>query len=162
QESQKRAGAAIAGGAFDREIVPVSSPQKKGDATVCAKDESPRPDVTLEQLAKLPALFRKGGSVTAGNSSPLNDGASAVVVASEEAVKAGGATPLARVVAFAPAGVEPNLMGEGPIPAGKKALARAGWSVSDLDLIELNEAFASQSLACIRGLELDPAKVNVN
>ena len=160
--SQKKAGEAVARGAFDREIAAVTIPQKKGDAVVFAKDESPRPETTIEQLAKLPAVFRKGGSVTAGNSSPLNDGASAVLVASEEAVKAHGLTPLARVVAFATAGVEPNLMGEGPIPAGKKALARTGWRVGDLDLVELNEAFAAQSIACLRGLELDPAKVNVN
>ncbi len=162
QASQKKAGEAIAKGAFDREIVGVAIPQKKGDPVMFAADESPRPDVTMEQLAKLPAAFRKGGSVTAGNSSPLNDGASAIVVASEEAVRAANVTPLARVVAFATAGVEPNLMGEGPIPAGKKALARAGWSVKDLDLVELNEAFAAQSIACVRGLELDPSRVNVN
>jgi acetyl-CoA acyltransferase len=160
--SQKRATAALARGLFDREIAPIAIPQKKGDAVVFARDESPRPETTLEALAKLPAVFRKGGTVTAGNSSPLNDGASAVLLASEEAVRAHDVTPLARVVAFATAGVEPNLMGEGPIPAGKKALARAGWKASDLDLVELNEAFASQSLACIRGLELDPEKVNVN
>jgi 3-oxoadipyl-CoA thiolase len=160
--SQKKAGEALAKGAFEREIVPVPVPQKKGDAVLFAKDESPRPDVTMEGLAKLPAAFRKGGSVTAGNSSPLNDGASAVLVASEEAVRAAKLEPLARVVAFATAGVEPNYMGEGPIPAGKKALARAGWRVSDLDLVELNEAFAAQSIACLRGLELDDARVNVN
>jgi 3-oxoadipyl-CoA thiolase len=161
-ESQRKAGAAGAAGAFDAEIAPVPVPQKKGDHVSFAKDECPRPDVTMDQLAKLPAVFRKGGSVTAGNSSPLNDGASAVVVASEEAVRSAGITPLARIVAFATAGVEPNLMGEGPIPAGKKALARAGWKVGDLDLVELNEAFAAQSIACVRGLELDPSKVNVN
>ncbi len=160
--SQKRAGAAIAKGAFAREIVPVPIPQKKGEPVLFAVDESPRPDTTLEALAKLAPVFRKGGSVTAGNSSPINDGASAVLVASEEIVRAHDLEPLARVVAFATAGVEPNLMGEGPIPAGKKALARAGWKVGDLDLVELNEAFAAQSLACIRGLELDPEKVNVN
>jgi 3-oxoadipyl-CoA thiolase len=163
-QSQRKAGAAIAAGAFDREIAPVPVPpaHKKAEHIVFAKDECPRPDVTLEQLAKLPAVFRKGGSVTAGNSSPLNDGASAVVVASEEAVRAANLTPLARVVAFATAGVEPNFMGEGPIPAGKRALARAGWKVADLDLVELNEAFAAQSIACVRGLELDPSRVNVN
>ena len=160
--SQKRATAALVRGLFDREIVPVAIPQKKGDAVLFAKDESPRLDATIEALIKLPPVFRKGGTVTAGNSSPLNDGASAVVLASEEVVRARNVEPLARVVAFATAGVEPNLMGEGPIPAGKKALARAGWKVADLDLVELNEAFASQSLACIRGLELDPEKVNVN
>jgi acetyl-CoA acetyltransferase family protein len=162
--SQKKAGEAIARGAFDREIVPIAVPGsgKKAEPVPFTKDESPRPEVTIEGLAKLPAVFRKGGSVTAGNSSPINDGASAVLVASEEAVKRAGVEPMARVVAFATAGVEPNLMGEGPIPAGKKALARAGWSVADLDLVELNEAFAAQSIACLRGLELDPARVNVN
>jgi 3-oxoadipyl-CoA thiolase len=159
--SQKKATAAVAAGLFDREIVPVPVPQKKGDPLLFAKDESPRGDVTLEGLAKLAPAFRKGGSVTAGNSSPLNDGASAVLVVSEDVVKAEKLTPLARVVAHATAGVHPSLMGEGPIPAGKKALSRAGWSVKDLDLVELNEAFAAQSLACIRGLELDAAKVNV-
>ena len=160
--SQKKATAALAAGAFDREIVPVPVPQKKGDPVVFAKDESPRGDATLEALAKLQPAFRKGGTVTAGNSSPINDGASAVLVASEEAVKAHKLEPLARVVAHATAGVHPSLMGEGPIPAGKKALSRAGWTVSDLDLVELNEAFAAQSLACLKGLELDASKVNVN
>jgi acetyl-CoA acetyltransferase family protein len=160
--SQKKAAAAIAAGAFDREIVAVPIPQKKGDPVLFAKDESPRGDTTVEALAKLQPAFRKGGTVTAGNSSPINDGASAVLVASEEAVKAHRLEPLARVVAHATAGVHPNLMGEGPIPAGKRALARAGWTVNDLDLVELNEAFAAQSLACVRGLELDAARVNVN
>jgi acetyl-CoA acetyltransferase family protein len=127
-----------------------------------AKDESPRGDTTLEALAKLPTVFRKGGTVTAGNSSPLNDGASAVLVASEDVVRAHGLEPLARVVAHATAGVHPNTMGEGPIPAGKKALSRAGLQARDLELVELNEAFAAQAIACIRGLELDPASVNVN
>jgi 3-oxoadipyl-CoA thiolase len=160
--SQKKAAAAVAAGAFDREIVPVPVPQKKGEPVTFAKDESPRGDTTLEALAKLPAVFRKGGSVTAGNSSPINDGASAVLLASGDVVKAHGLEPLARVVSNATVGVHPNTMGEGPIPAGQKALARAGLKAGDLDLVELNEAFASQSLACIRGLALDPAKVNVN
>jgi acetyl-CoA acetyltransferase family protein len=160
--SQKKAAAAVAAGAFDREIVPVPIPQKKGDPVLFAKDESPRGDVTLEGLAKLQPAFRKGGTVTAGNSSPINDGAAAVLVVSEETVKAHKLEPLARVVAHATAGVHPSFMGEGPIPAGKKALARAGWTVNDLDLVELNEAFAAQSLACLRGLELDASKVNVN
>jgi acetyl-CoA acyltransferase len=160
--SQEKAGSAIVAKAFDRELVPVPVAQKKGAPEIFAVDESPRPDVTLDALAKLPAAFRKGGTVTAGNSSPVNDGASCVLVASDEAVDAAGVSPLARVVSFATAGVEPNLMGEGPIPAAKKALKRAGWKISDLDLVELNEAFAAQSIACIRGLELDPAKVNVN
>ncbi len=160
--SQKKAAAAIEARAFDAEIVPVTIPKKKGEPVVFSKDESPRADVTLEGLAKLPAVFRKGGSVTAGNSSPINDGASAALVVSEETMRAQKLEPLARIVSYATAGVEPNFMGEGPIPAGKKALARAGWKASDLDLVELNEAFASQSLACIRGLELDASKVNVN
>ena len=159
--SQKKAAAAIAAGAYGREIVPVPIPQKKGEPVLFAKDESPRGDVTLEGLAKLAPAFRKGGTVTAGNSSPINDGASAVMVVSGEVLAAEKLEPLARVVASATAGVDPSLMGEGPIPAGKKALTRAGWSVKDLDLVELNEAFAAQSLACIRGLELDAAKVNV-
>jgi 3-oxoadipyl-CoA thiolase len=159
--SQKKAAAAIAAGAFDREIVPVPIPQKKGEPVLFAKDESPRGDVTLEGLAKLQPAFRKGGTVTPGNSSPINDGASAVLVVSEDTLKAHKLEPLARVVAHATAGVHPSFMGEGPIPAGKKALARAGWNVGDLDLVELNEAFAAQSLACVRGLELDAAKVNV-
>ena len=163
--SQTRAGAAIAKGAFDREIVAVDVAQvtRLGRvSTSFAKDESPRPDVTRDALAKLPAVFRKGGTVTAGNSSPLNDGASGVLIASEAMVRAHDLEPLARVVAHATCGVHPSLMGEGPIPATKKALERAGWKPSDLDLVELNEAFAAQSLACIRGLELDPEKVNVN
>jgi len=160
--SQKKAARAIEGGAFDREITPVSIPQKKGAPISFSKDESPRPDTTLEALAKLQPVFRKGGSVTAGNSSPINDGASAVMLASEDALKAHALEPLARIVSFATAGVEPNFMGEGPIPAGKKALSRAKWAAKDLDLIELNEAFASQSIACIRGLDLDPARVNVS
>jgi acetyl-CoA acyltransferase len=160
--SQRKAGAAIEARAFDSEIVPLSIPQKKGEPLRVAKDESPRPDVTMEALAKLPAVFRKGGTVTAGNSSPINDGASAALVVSEDVVRELKLTPLARVVSYATAGVEPNFMGEGPIPAGKKALARAGWAARDLDLVELNEAFAAQSIACIRGLSLDPEKVNVN
>jgi acetyl-CoA acyltransferase len=162
--SQKKAAAAVEAGAFDREIATVPVPQKgKGAAPVLvAKDESPRGDTTLEALAKLPTAFRKGGTVTAGNSSPLNDGAAAVLVASGDVVRAHGLEPLARVVSHATAGVHPNTMGEGPIPAGTKALARAGWKANDLDLVELNEAFAAQAIACIRGLELNPERVNVN
>jgi len=161
-ESQKKAAAAIEAGAFDREIVPVPVAQKKGEPVVFAKDESPRADTTLESLSKLPAAFRKGGSVTAGNSSPVNDGASAVMVVSEDVLRAEKIEPLARIVTHTTAGVHPNLMGEGPIPAGKKALARAGWKADDLDLVELNEAFAAQAIACVRGLDLSPDRVNVN
>jgi acetyl-CoA acetyltransferase family protein len=159
--SHERATAAQKAGAFADEIAPVSIPQKKGEPLVVAVDESPRPDASLAALAKLAPVFRKGGTVTAGNSSPLNDGASAVLVVSEEVLRAENLEPLARVVASATAGVEPGFMGEGPIPAGKKALARASWTVNDLELVELNEAFAAQSIACIRGLELDPSRVNV-
>jgi 3-oxoadipyl-CoA thiolase len=159
--SHQKATAAQKAGDFNDEIAPVKIPQKKGDPIVVSVDESPRPDASLPSLAKLQPVFKKGGSVTAGNSSPLNDGASAVLVVSEEVMKAAGLAPLARVVASATAGVEPGFMGEGPIPAGKKALSRAGWSVGDLDLVELNEAFAAQSIACVRGLELDASKVNV-
>ena len=164
--SQSKAVRAAAEGAFKSEIAPVTVPGKKGDknaeSVIVSADECPRADVTMERLAKLPPAFKKGGTVTAGNSSPLNDGAAAVMVVSEDVVKSEKLTPLARVVAFATAGVDPRFMGEGPIPAGKKALARAGWKAGELDLVELNEAFAAQSIACVRGLELDPAKVNVN
>jgi len=161
-ESQRRAIAAWKADAFAKEIVPVPVPTKKGPPETFSRDESPREDTTLEKLGKLAPVFRKGGSVTAGNSSPINDGSAAVLLASEDAVKRANVKPLARIVSFGVAGVEPNFMGEGPVPATKKALARAGWKIADLDLVELNEAFAAQSLACIRQLELDPSKVNVN
>ncbi len=159
--SHEKAIAAQKAAAFDQEIVPVLIPQKKVEPTRITVDESPRADTTLEALAKLRPVFKKDGSVTAGNSSPLNDGASAILVVSERALKEHNLTPLARVVSFGTAGVAPNFMGEGPIPAGKKALERAKLKVSDLDVVELNEAFAAQSIACIRGLELDPAIVNL-
>ena len=159
--SQAKAVSAWTAGAFARELAPLSMPQKKGPPIVFDRDESPREGVTAEALGKLPAVFRKGGSVTAGNSSPINDGAATVMLASESAVRAAGVTPLARWVGSATVGVEPNLMGEGPIPATRKLLARLGKRVNDLDLVELNEAFAAQSLACIRALELDPSIVNI-
>jgi len=158
-ESQRRAGEAMAAGAFADEIVPVAVPQRKGPPVVVAADEHPRPDVTLEKLAKLPPAFKKGGTVTAGSSSGINDGAAALVVAAEGAVS--GAEPLARIVASAVAGVDPSVMGLGPIPATRKVLERTGLTVDDLDLVELNEAFAAQGIACIRELRLDSAKVNV-
>ena len=161
-ESHRRATAAWQAGAFAAELAPITIPQKKGDPIVVAKDECVRPDASMEALARLQPVFRKGGSVTAGNSSPLNDGAAALWLASGDVVKAAGLTPLARVVASQTAGVEPNFMGEGPIPAVKKLLSRAGLRVPNVDLFELNEAFAAQALACVRGLELDPARVNVN
>jgi acetyl-CoA acetyltransferase family protein len=159
--SHEKALRAAHAGDFDAEIALVSIPQKKGPSIVVAKDESPREDASLAALGKLQPVFRRGGSVTAGNSSPLNDGASALMVVSEDVLKAEHLEPLARVVSSATAGVEPNFMGEGPIPAGKKALLRARWTALDLDLVELNEAFAAQSIACIRGLDLDPERVNV-
>jgi 3-oxoadipyl-CoA thiolase len=160
--SHQRAVAAIEAGRFADQIVPVEVPQKKGDPLVIARDEHPRADTSAEALARLRPAFRDGGSVTAGNSSGINDGASAVLLA-EAAVAADlGLRPLARIVSTAVAGVDPAIMGIGPVPATRKALARAGIDAADLDLIELNEAFASQSIACIDELGLDPAKVNVN
>jgi 3-oxoadipyl-CoA thiolase len=162
-ESHRRAIAAIEAGRFDDQIVPISVPQRKGDPVVVSRDEHPRPDTTIEALAKLRPAFRpEGGSVTAGNSSGINDGASAVLLVEAERARALGLRPLARVLATAVAGVDPAVMGVGPIPATRKALERAGLSIADLDLIELNEAFASQSLVCIDELGLDPTRVNVN
>jgi acetyl-CoA acyltransferase len=158
--SHDKAVAAQREGGFARELVPVEIAQKKGPPTRIEQDEQPRADSTLEKLASLKAAFRDGGSVTAGNSSTLNDGASAVLLMSERALE--GRTPLARVVSSGTAGVDPRTMGIGPVPATQKALTRAGWTVSDLELIELNEAFAAQALACIRDLSLDPARVNVH
>jgi acetyl-CoA acyltransferase len=160
-QSHKKAAAAWDAGAFANEIVPVPVPGERGAIVQFARDESIRADTTLEKLAKLEPAFKKGGTVTAGNSSPLNDGAAAVCLASEEGCKALGVEPLARVLAGATVGVDPNYMGEGPIPATKKALARAGLRVPNVDIVELNEAFAAQAIACQRGLDLDPARVNV-
>jgi acetyl-CoA acetyltransferase family protein len=142
--------------------VPVEVPRRKGDPIVVDQDEPPRPDTSLDRLGKLRPAFREGGTVTAGNSSGVNDGASALLLASGGAVERHGWTPMARIVTSAVAGVEPRMMGIGPIHATRKALERAGLAVDDVDLFELNEAFAAQSLACIRGLGLDPEKVNVN
>jgi 3-oxoadipyl-CoA thiolase len=161
-ESQRRTADAITSGRFKDEIVPVTIPQRKGDPIVVDTDEHPRPDTSPEKLAKLSAAFRKEGTVTAGNSSGINDGASAVLLTSKQAADEMGLKPLARIITSAVAGVDPSCMGVGPVPATRKALERAGLTVDDLDLIELNEAFAAQSLACIRDLHLDPAKVNVN
>jgi len=161
-ESQRRAAAALASGRFKDEITPVTIPQRKGDPVIVDTDEHPRADTTPEKLGKLGAAFKKGGSVTAGNASGINDGASAVLLTSKEAAESMDLKPLARIVTSAVAGVDPACMGIGPIPATRKALERAGLTVDDLDLIELNEAFAAQSLACMRELKLDPEKVNVN
>jgi acetyl-CoA C-acetyltransferase/3-oxo-5,6-didehydrosuberyl-CoA/3-oxoadipyl-CoA thiolase len=160
-ESQRRAGEAMAAGRFDEEIVPVVIPGRKESVTVSV-DEHPRPETTAAQLAKLKPAFTADGTVTAGNSSGINDGASAVLVVSRGVAEAQGMTPLARVVSSAVCGLEPDLMGMGPVPASRLALKRAGLSVSDLKLVELNEAFAAQALPCMSELGLDPAIVNVN
>ncbi|WP_377811617.1 3-oxoadipyl-CoA thiolase (plasmid) [Azospirillum sp. A29] len=163
--SQQRAGRAQESGRLAREIVPVSIPRRKGEPTIISADEHLRPDTTLEALAKLSTPFRKeGGSVTAGNASGVNDGAAAVIVASAEAVKRYGLTPRARVVGTAVAGVAPRVMGIGPAPATQKLLARLGLSIGDIDVIELNEAFAAQGLAVLRllGLPDDAEHVNPN
>jgi 3-oxoadipyl-CoA thiolase len=162
-DSQQRAAKAIAEGHFRGEIIPVEVPQRKGPPKVVDTDEHPRADTTLEGLTALEAAFRKqGGTVTAGNSSGLNDGASALLVASGGAAERMGVKPMARIVASAVAGVEPQRMGIGPVPATRKALALAGLEVGDLGLVELNEAFAAQSVACVRELGIDPAIVNVS
>ncbi|HEX4204608.1 MAG TPA: acetyl-CoA C-acyltransferase [Ktedonobacteraceae bacterium] len=160
--SQQRAVAAIESGRFAEEIVGVTVPQKKSETIIIARDEHPRPNMTLESLSKLKPAFREGGSVTAGNSSGINDGAAAMVLTSAERAQQLGIKPWARVVSTAVAGVDPSYMGLGPIPASKKALARAGLSIADMDLVELNEAFASQALQCARELEIDMDKLNVN
>ncbi len=161
-ESQARAAAAIAACRFADEIVPVSVPQRKGDPVIFDVDEHPRPSSTLEALARLRPVFKEGGTVTAGNSSGINDGAAALLVVSAERGKELGLEPMVRVVGSAVAGVEPQRMGIGPVPATRKALDRVGWSVDDLDLVELNEAFAAQALPCMSELGLDQAIVNVN
>jgi acetyl-CoA C-acetyltransferase len=161
--SQQRAAAAQASGRLAKEIEPVAVPQRKGDPVVVDTDEHPR-QTSLEALARLKPAFRAGGSVTAGNSSGVNDGAAALLVASERAVERYGLTPLARVVGAATAGVPPRIMGMGPVPASRKALERAGWKLDEVDVVELNEAFAAQALAVLRelGLPDDAAHVNPN
>jgi acetyl-CoA C-acetyltransferase len=159
-ESQRRAGAAIEGGLFRDEIVPVDIPQKKGDPVRFETDEYPRAGTTVEKLAALRPAFKKDGTVTAGNASGINDGAAAVVVATQKRAEALGRTPLARILSFATTGVDPAIMGMGPVEAVRKALTRASLQVSDIDLFELNEAFASQAVAVGRELGLDPRKVN--
>ena len=162
-DSHRKAVAAIEAGRFDEQIVPIEVPGSRGTpAVLVSRDEHPRADTSPEALARLKPAFRDGGSVTAGNSSGINDGASAVLLVEAGRARDLGLKPLARIVSTAVAGVEPSVMGIGPVPASRKALARAGISVADLDLVELNEAFASQSLACIDELGLDPARVNVN
>jgi len=162
--SQKKAAAAQANGRLAQEIVPVTIPKRKGDPVVVDKDEHPRGDTTLEQLAKLPTPFRKDGTVTAGNASGVNDGSAALIVASEEAVRKFGLEPIARVVGGAAAGVAPRIMGIGPAPATKKLCARLGLKPTDFDIVELNEAFASQGIAVLRelGIPEDAEHVNPN
>jgi 3-oxoadipyl-CoA thiolase len=161
-ESHRRAVAAAEAGRFDEEIVTVDAPQPKGPPVTVHSDEGPRADTDLERLAQLRPAFRSDGSVTAGNSSQINDGASCVVVCSRERASALGLEPLARVVSSGVAGVEPAYMGVGPVPASRKALERAGLSIDDIDLVELNEAFASQTLASARELGIPHEKLNVN
>lgn len=159
--SQKKAGEAQAAGKFADEIAPVTIKTRKGE-TVVDQDEYIRPDSTLEKLSGLRPAFDKEGTVTAGNASGINDGAAAVVLMSAEEAEKRGLTPLARIVSWAQAGVDPAIMGTGPIPATRTALEKAGWTVDDLDLVEANEAFAAQALSVVKDLGLDPEKVNVN
>ena len=162
-ESHRRAVEARDEGRFDAEVVAIEVPTaRRGETLLVERDEPPRPDTTIEKLAQLKPAFEEDGTVTAGNSSGLNDGASALLLAGEAALREHSWTPKARIVTSAVAGVEPQRMGIGPVFATRKALKRAGLTIDDIDLIELNEAFAAQSLACIKELELDPAKVNVN
>jgi 3-oxoadipyl-CoA thiolase len=160
--TQQKWGAAFDAGKFKDEMINVPVPGKKGETAFVDRDEHPRPDVTLEQLAKLKPAFKKDGTVTAGNASGVNDGAAAVLLMEAQTAKQLGYKPIVRIVASAVAGIHPSYMGLGPIPATLKALQRAGLKAADIDLIELNEAFAAQSIPCIRELGLDPTKVNVN
>lgn len=159
--SQQKAEAAQAAGRFEDEIVPVTIQSRKED-TIVSQDESIRPKTTKESLSALKPAFKKEGTVTAGNASTLNDGAAALLLASEEAVKKYNLSPMAKIKSFGQAGVDPSIMGEGPISASKKALERAGWSIDDLDLVESNEAFAVQALSVLKQLDLNPDIVNVN
>jgi acetyl-CoA C-acetyltransferase len=161
-ESQRRTEQAQAAGNFAAEIVPVEIPQRKGDPVVFAADEFPRPGTTAEKLAGLRPAFRKDGTVTAGNASGINDGAAAVMVMTAEKAAELGLKPMARIVSFASAGVDPAIMGTGPIPATRKCLEKAGWSVSDLDLVESNEAFAAQAMSVNKEIGWDTARVNVS
>ena len=160
-ESQRKAGEAMAAGRFKDEIAPVTVKTRKGEVVV-NEDEYPKPETTAEVLAKLRPAFSKEGTVTAGNASGINDGAAAAVVMSADEAKRRGITPMARIVSWATAGVDPAIMGTGPIPASRKALQKAGWSVDDLDLVEANEAFAAQACAVNKDMGWDQSKVNVN
>lgn len=160
--SQSKAGEAMAAGRFRGEIVPVPIRQRKGPSIMVDEDEHPRPDTTVEALARLRPVFAADGSVTAGNSSGINDGAAALLVMEEARALDMGLRPRARIVASGVAALEPQRMGMGPVPATRRALVRAGWTVADLDLVEMNEAFAAQAIPCTRELALDPERVNVN
>ncbi len=160
--SQQRTAAAMVDGRLEGQLVPVPITQRDGSVTLVDRDEHPRPDTTAEGLARLRPAFRVDGSVTAGNASGINDGAAALVLVEADRARALGLSPMARIVSSAVAGVDPAVMGLGPIPATRRALERAGLGVADIDLVELNEAFASQSVACIRELGLDPERVNVD
>ncbi|MXX01662.1 MAG: thiolase family protein [Acidimicrobiia bacterium] len=162
--SHRRAISAQQGGRFDDEMVPIEAPvlPKKRTTAMIASDQGPRPNASMEALANLPPVFREGGTVTAGNSSPLNDGAAGVILATAAGLERAGLSPMARLVSAGVAGVHPDLMGMGPVPASEKALARAGLRVGDLDLVELNEAFAAQAVACRNELGIDPEILNVN
>lgn len=160
--SQNRAEAAIVAGKFSEEIVPVTIPQRKGDPVVVSQDEFPRFGATYEGMAKLRPAFKKDGTVTAANASGINDGAAAIVVMAKEKAEELGLTPLATIKSWGSAGVDPKIMGTGPIPASRKALEKAGLTIEDIDVVEANEAFASQTLSVAKGLNLDPAKTNVN
>jgi len=160
--SQQKALAAMESGRFSSEIIPISIPQKKGAVTLFDKDQGPRAGTTIEGLARLPAAFKAGGSVTAGNASGINDGAAAVIVCSKARADALGLKPLVTIKAWANAGVDPAIMGIGPVSATRRVLANAGWTLDEVDLIEANEAFAAQSLAVARELQWDINKVNVN
>jgi acetyl-CoA C-acetyltransferase len=161
-KSQNKAEAAIKSGRFKDEIIPVEVPQRKGEPIVIDTDEYPKFGTNIGNLAKLKPAFKKDGTVTAGSSSGINDGAAAVMVMSKEKADELGIKPLVTIVSFASAGVDPKIMGYGPVPASKKALAKANMSIEDIDLVEANEAFAAQSIAVARDLGLDPEKTNVN
>jgi len=161
-ESQHKTGAAIKAGSFEAEIVPVSVPRRKGDSQNFQVDEFPRPKTSVDTLARLKPAFKDDGTVTAGNASGINDGAAAMVLLSADEAKARGIRPLAKMVSYASAALEPMRMGLGPVPATRKALERAGMTLADIDVVELNEAFAAQSIAVLRELDLNPAQVNLN
>ena len=160
--SQAKAGAAIEAGRFEAEIVPVTIPRRRGEPVVVARDEHPRPGTTAEALARLRPVFERDGTVTAGNSSGINDGAAALLVVEGETARAHGLEPMAVIRGAAVAGVEPHRMGIGPVPATRRCLARTGVAARGIDLVELNEAFAAQAIPCMREMELDPDRVNVN